>query len=183
MCGGEGGKKGQGCPLTGRLGSLPHRRGGLAVADVIEAVLELLPGDRGAVGPEAFAGDYPAEGVVLIDPVGGDDLSEDNGYRSSPRNVLHAGNIHSRLKIVWITSAPIAKTTRRGPANWTYRISPSGRAFRCDLVITVFPKNVIFNHESVGNTVLARINPFHHIYSNQSAPAKRAIALINAICL
>ena len=44
--------------------------GGLAVADVIEAILELLPGDGGAVGPEAFAGGYLAEGVVLINPVG-----------------------------------------------------------------------------------------------------------------
>ena len=45
--------------------------GGLAVADVIESVLELLAGDGGAVGPEAFAGGHLAEGVVLVNPVGG----------------------------------------------------------------------------------------------------------------
>ena len=45
--------------------------GGLAVADVIEAVLELLSGDGGAVGPEMFAGGDLAEGVVLVNPVGG----------------------------------------------------------------------------------------------------------------
>ena len=43
--------------------------GGLAVADVIEAVLELLSGDGGAIGPEAFAGSDLAESVVLVNPV------------------------------------------------------------------------------------------------------------------
>lgn len=42
-----------------------------SAADVIETVFELLSGDGGAVGPEAFAGDHLADGVVLVNPVGG----------------------------------------------------------------------------------------------------------------
>ena len=67
----RGGNGRQGCRPNWQAGSLPHRRGVLAVADVIEAVLELLSGNRGAVGPEAFAGRDLAEGVVLVNPVGG----------------------------------------------------------------------------------------------------------------
>ena len=45
--------------------------GGLAVADVIEAVIELLAGDGGAVRPRSVCRDNLAEGVVLVNPVGG----------------------------------------------------------------------------------------------------------------
>ena len=45
--------------------------GGSAVANVIETVLELLPGDGGAIGPVVFAGGDLAESVVVVEPVGG----------------------------------------------------------------------------------------------------------------
>ena len=60
--------------------------GGLAVADVIEAIFELLPGDGGAVGPEVFAGDHLAEGVVLVNPVGAVGVGR-------PRSLF--GDVHS----------------------------------------------------------------------------------------